>query len=64
MTLLVAKLTFNPQVPRWLDRLWVPAASVIATGVTTPLDFVLIPGGIVARLLQREPRANIALEAA
>jgi O-antigen/teichoic acid export membrane protein len=58
------------------------AASVIAAGVTTLLDFTLIPGmGIagaaaassigyctaaafqVARLLQREPRAGVALEA-
>jgi hypothetical protein len=62
--LLVAKLNFNPQVLRWLDRLRVPAASVIATGVTTLLDFALTPEGIAARLPQRDARAGVALEAA
>ena len=81
--LLVAKVMFHSQAPRGLDRLCVLAASVIAAGVTTLLDFALIPGmGIagaaaassigyctaaafqVAQLLQREPRANVALEAA
>jgi hypothetical protein len=57
MTLLVV-------AKRRFERLRVPVASVIATGVTTLLDFALTPGGIAARLLQREPCANVALGAA
>ena len=51
--LLVAKLTFHPQVPRRLDRLRVLGASVIPG----------IAAFQVARLPQREPRAAVELEA-